>query len=456
MGANSAIEWTDHTINFWWGCLKVSPGCTNCYAETFSKRVGRNIWGPAQTTERWRTKGPWADCLKWDQKAKAEGVRRKVFCQSMSDFFEDHPQLPAWRTEAFEIIESFEWLDVQLLTKRIENVLEMVPQRWLDNWPAHVWMGTSVENQEYADKRIPELLKIPAKVRFLSMEPLLGPVDLNDYLFTGDLTDGNEYKREREQSLSSSYRGGVGDRRSGAGLEGCSPSREQVDWRNGTDEVQQETGGTRSGRISSSESNVQREEGACFGASVGVQALLWTDPQRDDGKSQEWGQEGQQAQQPGDSNVLRTGLARQKGFEKGETRPIWGEERHGKVNPPASERNSPEESYGREVGPTGEGLRRHISGGFQDSSRRQVAAISWTIIGGESGPGARVFELDWATSIINQCKVASVAVFMKQLGSKPVVDCYGYKTLDKKGGDPDEWPEELRVREFPATEWVMA
>lgn len=179
MAENSKIEWTDHTINFWWGCLKVSPGCTNCYAETFSKRVGRNIWGPPQTTERWRTKGPWADCLKWDQKAKAEGVRRKVFCQSMSDFFEDHPQLPAWRKEAFEIIESFEWLDVQLLTKRIENVLEMVPQSWLNNWPAHVWMGTSVENQEYADKRIPELLRIPARIRFLSMEPLLGPVCLD-------------------------------------------------------------------------------------------------------------------------------------------------------------------------------------------------------------------------------------------------------------------------------------
>lgn len=180
---NSKIEWTDHTINFWWGCLKVSPGCTNCYAESFSKRVGRNIWGPAQTTERWRTKGPWVDCLKWDQKAGVEGVRRKAFCQSMSDFFEDHPQLSAWRTEALEIIESFEWLEVQLLTKRIENVLEMVPQRWLDNWPPHVWIGTSVEDQQRADERIPHLLQIPAKIRFLSCEPLLGPVDLEDLAY---------------------------------------------------------------------------------------------------------------------------------------------------------------------------------------------------------------------------------------------------------------------------------
>lgn len=174
----TTIEWTDYTWNGWWGCQKVSPGCQHCYAETFSKRVGRNIWGPAATTERWRTKGPWRDVLKWDRKAAAEGVRRKAFCQSMSDFFEDHPQLVPWRVEACDILQSLRWLDIQLLTKRIENVLRMVPPSWLDNWPPHIWIGTSVENQATADERIPHLMKIPAKVRFLSCEPLLGPVDL--------------------------------------------------------------------------------------------------------------------------------------------------------------------------------------------------------------------------------------------------------------------------------------
>lgn len=179
---NSKIEWTDHTLNFWWGCVKVSPGCEHCYAETLSTRYGRNIWGPAKTTERWRTKGPWNDVWRWEKKAKAEGVRRRVFCQSMSDFFEDHPQLTDWRIEACEILESLEWLDVQLLTKRPENIRRMVRPRWLKEWPAHIWVGTSVENQEYADKRIPELLKIPAAVRFLSVEPLLGPVNISEWL----------------------------------------------------------------------------------------------------------------------------------------------------------------------------------------------------------------------------------------------------------------------------------
>lgn len=179
---DSKIEWTDHTLNFWWGCLKVSPGCEHCYAETFSKRVGRNIWGPAQTTQRWRTKGPWKEVLKWDKAAEAQGRRKRVFCQSMSDFFEYHSQLDEWRKEAFTILENLKWLDVQLLTKRPENVLRMVPFHWRENWPDHIWLGTSVENQEYAEKRIPELLKIDAPILFLSCEPLLGPVSLRRWL----------------------------------------------------------------------------------------------------------------------------------------------------------------------------------------------------------------------------------------------------------------------------------
>ena len=178
MAETTGIEWTDHTANFWWGCVKVSPGCANCYAEVWSKRYGRDIWGPAATTERWRTKGPWRDILRWDAKAAADGVRRRVFVQSMSDFFEEHPQLDEWRAEASAILAGLKHLDVQLLTKRPENIRRMVPASWWDQWPAHIWVGTSVENQEQADRRIPLLLEVPAAVRFLSCEPLLGPVDL--------------------------------------------------------------------------------------------------------------------------------------------------------------------------------------------------------------------------------------------------------------------------------------
>lgn len=178
MGKTTEIGWTDHTANFWWGCFKVSDGCKHCYAETFSKRVGQDIWGPPATTDRSLKKAVWTDLFKWDKDAQKDNVRRRVFVQSMSDFFEDHPQVIPWRERAFKILEQLQWLDVQLLTKRPENILRMAPPHWLDNWPAHIWAGTSVEDQKNADERIPHLMAIPSKVRFLSCEPLLGPVDL--------------------------------------------------------------------------------------------------------------------------------------------------------------------------------------------------------------------------------------------------------------------------------------
>ncbi len=185
MAENSKIEWCDHTANFWWGCLKVSPGCEHCYAETLSKRIGKNIWGPAATTDREKKKAIWKDIQEWDKKAWRDGVRRRVFVQSMSDFLEDHPQANEIRKEAIRVLENLKWLDVLLLTKRPENAERFLGD-WFYGWPEHVWMGTSIETQKYADERIPELLKIPAKIRFLSCEPLLGPIDFDVLEEKGD------------------------------------------------------------------------------------------------------------------------------------------------------------------------------------------------------------------------------------------------------------------------------
>lgn len=174
MGQNTAISWTDHTLNFWHGCFKVSPGCQHCYADTLSKRYGREIWGPASTTPRLLTKTPWKDCLKWDAQARKDGVRRKVFAMSMGDFYEDHPMVSEWRENAFDILANFTNLDVQLLTKRPENIRRFSPESWLESWPAHVWIGTSIENQATADKRVRDLYHAGiAATRFLSIEPML-------------------------------------------------------------------------------------------------------------------------------------------------------------------------------------------------------------------------------------------------------------------------------------------
>jgi protein gp37 len=183
MGENSKIEWTDHTFNPWWGCTKVSDGCTHCYADTLSTRWGMHIWGP-KAERRFFGEKHWQEPLKWNRDAERDGQRRRVFCASMADVFERHmlPNINSLlglaRARLWELIEQTPMLDWLLLTKRPEHIRDMVPVRWLHEPPLNVWYGTSVENQEYADRRIPELLRVPARVRFLSVEPLLGPVDL--------------------------------------------------------------------------------------------------------------------------------------------------------------------------------------------------------------------------------------------------------------------------------------
>jgi len=214
MGENSAIQWTHHTFNPWIGCTKVSAGCAHCYAEQdMDKRRHRVKWGDAGTRS---VTGPdnWSKPKKWNKAAKASGQRMRVFCASLADVFEDWkgPLIAAngetvWYCESchhifvkefdcpacgsdetpgatlddiramlFELIDETPWLDWMLLTKRPENIRRM----WHGGPRRNVWLGTSVENQEAADKRIPHLNKLGdlSPCLFLSCEPLLGPVNL--------------------------------------------------------------------------------------------------------------------------------------------------------------------------------------------------------------------------------------------------------------------------------------
>ncbi len=182
MGKNSQIEWTHHTFNPWWGCVKVSPACDNCYAEAWAKRVGEDVWGK-DSDRRFFTDAHWREPLKWHAEAVAADERTRVFCASMADVFEDRRDLDEHRTRLWNLIAETPMLDWLLLTKRPQAVKRLSP--WGDNWPENVWLGTTVENQKFADLRIPHLLNNPAKVRFLSCEPLLGEVDLGAWLSKG-------------------------------------------------------------------------------------------------------------------------------------------------------------------------------------------------------------------------------------------------------------------------------
>jgi protein gp37 len=308
MGVETAIEWTDHTFNPWIGCTKVSDGCKNCYAEAQDRRWRREPrWGPKAARER-TSESYWKQPARWDRDAKAAGVRRRVFCASLADVFDDHPSIQQeWRHDLFEQIEATPNLDWLLLTKRPEKIEREWPWNWTQDPLPNVWLGTTVEDQEQADLRIPQLLATPAAVRFLSVEPQLGPIHLT---FPS------------------------------AGCVECGVTETRCD-----------------------------EDGCCVTCGLDVPAA--TEP-----------------------------------------------------------------------------------------------SIDWVICGGESGRGARPFNVEWARSLRRQCAAAGVAFFMKQLGAAASDEVNGlagaalrvhpdaaalvsHRLKDPKGGDIAEFPPDLAVRQFP-------
>lgn len=216
---NSGIEWTTHTFNPWRGCTKVSDGCKNCYADTLSKRNPKSlgIWGP-RGTRVIASEAYWREPLKWNAAAKAAGARHRVFCASLADVGEGEDTMPAgaWidvqmaRIRLSHLIMDCDHLDFLLLTKRPENMPRLFDRVILER----AWVGTSVENQQAADERIPHLLKCPAAVRFLSCEPLLGPIDFMN-------ADGDRFRGGMTGAIHWVIIGGE----SGPGARPCN-----VDW----------------------------------------------------------------------------------------------------------------------------------------------------------------------------------------------------------------------------------
>ena len=194
MGRDTGIEWADHTFNAWWGCEKVSPACRDCYAETFADRFPktRGLWG-AEAPRKIASENTWREPEKWFEDAVEAGVQRRVFCASMGDVFEDRPDLIAprarlvdlaWRTVARGSDPGLVWM---FLTKRPENVKRLLADTSLgplvdgapltDRPDAQFWFGATAENEEMLDVRAPHLAAIRCRVRFVSSEPLLGPLD---------------------------------------------------------------------------------------------------------------------------------------------------------------------------------------------------------------------------------------------------------------------------------------
>lgn len=195
MGEATSIEWTHHTFNPWWGCQRVSPGCENCYAEAFSKRIGGSPWAKG---DHWGPSGlrtvasekMWREPLKWDLAAQRADKRHRVFVASMADVFEDRDDLEPHRMRLFDLIQATPHLDWQVLTKRPENAVEWfggTSGAGLDAPALHnLWMGTTVEDVPRV-RRIDDLVQIPAAVHFVSCEPLLE--DIADALAASEALD---------------------------------------------------------------------------------------------------------------------------------------------------------------------------------------------------------------------------------------------------------------------------
>ena len=186
MAEKTKIEWADATVNHWAGCTKVSPACDNCYAQRMAGRLWKVQWGAGQPRRQFVSAREMLEAL--DRKAQRIGKRLRVFHNSLSDMF-DKEVPDGWSMDAFKAMADTPNLQHLVLTKRIGNVRGMLAElahgndpdlSLLDMMPLpNVWLGATVVNQEEADRDIPKLLAVPAAKRFLSIEPMLGPVDLN-------------------------------------------------------------------------------------------------------------------------------------------------------------------------------------------------------------------------------------------------------------------------------------
>lgn len=209
MADNTQISWTDSTFNPWWGCTKIAPGCDNCYAATLDNRVGGNHWG-AGSAPRIMSENNWRKPMKWAHKhfyrchecdwrgdnpildevyntevcpscdsQLVATTKRRVFCGSMCDVFDNNAP-DGQRERLWQLIRETPMLTWQLLTKRAPNIEKYLPDDWGDGYD-NVWLGVTVEDRKHGLPRADILSVIPAKVRFLSCEPLLESLGEYDF-----------------------------------------------------------------------------------------------------------------------------------------------------------------------------------------------------------------------------------------------------------------------------------
>ena len=329
----------------------------------------------------------------------------------------------------------------QVLTKRPERMREFVRWRYAGRQvPAHIWYGISVENQHFADERIPLLLQTPAAVRFISAEPLLGPIDFTKWIGYYPCHEGKA--GERARSISGSSARGIVDRRGWshlASLEtdveslGCKPEIHGPDPSSpGRERRRAVSSGARDGKSPS----VSRPS-----APAGLHSLQGLDSARADSEPRERQEERQQAGESDACDIRGASKTRPGSTESRSARSERREERDGEAEPRRSAGDS-SATTSRRTAPVDSGsIQRLGQDRLEDRARREMD-ISWLICGGESGPHGRLTNPDWVRSIRDQCVASGVAFFFKQWGGRSAKS--GGRELD--GRTWDDMPIKATMR----------
>jgi protein gp37 len=441
----SKIEWTDVTWNPVTGCDKVSQGCKNCYAEVMHRRLrgmfpekySQPFLGHIETHENELIRP-----TKWKKP-------RMVFVNSMSDLF--HKDVPVeFIAQVFAIMFLADMHIYQVLTKQPERMRDVLKSPefvfdlyrycniYLDKfikpleqemyqydeikWMRplkNVWLGVSCENQETADERIPYLLQTPAAVRFLSCEPLLGPIDLSKWI--GYIRHHEQIPRERKINLPGSTEWGITNRQSRANLEGGKERMGSMEEENCHPEMQESTSGTldSTNRISSNKSNVEQETNTLNSAPISLLSFQGTNSDRANNQSQEWDKVRQPPEKLRDSDILRADDPLHPSIKEGSKnyQSERGEESDGQIINDPNQTNSEKKIKGGATEVDCHGLQCGVQGNLKNMLKPTLESRFWLICGGESGMKARPSHPDWFRSLRDQCESADIPFFFKQHGT---------------------------------------
>ena len=442
MADNTGIEWCDATWSPVTGCSPISTGCQNCWARKVSKRL-RGRFGYPQDEPFRVTFHP--DRLEQPQHWKKP---RRIFVCSMGDLFHEDVKTE-WIEEILRIGAVTPRHTFQFLTKRPERMRDiLLEMEDRDGFYGHsnLWFGTSVENQATADERIPYLLRCPAAVRYVSLEPLLSAIDIRPYLGDNkpvqhkggqDVT----YQEEGRGCVQGSSAGRIGDRFDGTGMASGGPTMESVAEADDSNSMQKTSGrkqvatGLFTGKGDVPGTSVQR---TC--CPPGMETFSRTTSSGADDQPQKREQGRQPAEKPGIGDIFRTSPSCDKDSQGASgIESMGGGQPDGETHSEGRCSDSQAQGGGRKAAQHSSGLSREFSDNI--GHRKGPSPISWLIVGAESigsRPG-RECRIEWIESLYYQAKLAGVPIFVKQLH------------LDGKlVKDVSKFPKHLRVQEYPA------